>query len=61
MSWDKTIQRAVLVSGDSDFVPAVKAAKDAGVLTIVYYSRGAPDVYAHDDLLDCCDERYELS
>ena len=60
MSWDKQIQRAVLVTGDSDFVPAVKAAKDAGVLTIAYYSRGAPDVYAHDELLTCCDERYEI-
>lgn len=61
MSWDKQIQRAILVTGDSDFVPAVKAAKDAGVLTIVYYSRGAPTVYAHDELLDACDERYEIT
>lgn len=61
MSWDKQIQRAILVTGDSDFVPAVIAAKDAGVLTIAYYSRGAPTVYAHDELLTCCDERYEIS
>lgn len=60
MSWDKQIQKAILVTGDSDFVPAVIAAKDAGVLVITYYSRGAPDVYAHDALLTCCDERYEI-
>lgn len=60
MSWDHQIDKAVLVTGDSDFVPAVKAAKDAGVLTVVYFSRG-PDVYAHDELLYACDERYEIT
>lgn len=57
MSWGKQIQRAILITGDSDFVPAVQAAKDAGVLTQVYYSRNA----VHDELLDTCDECFEIT
>lgn len=61
MSWDHQIEKAILVTGDSDFVPAVKAAKEAGVVTIAYYSRGAPTVYAHDELLRECDEKVEIT
>ena len=61
VSGGKQIQKAILVTGDSDFVPAVKAAKDAGMLTIVYFSRGAPNVYAHDELLRECDECKEIT
>lgn len=57
MSWDKQIKRAFLVTGDSDFVPAVVAAKDAGVLVKVYYEKGA----IHDELYDVCDDREELT
>lgn len=61
MSWDHQIGKAVLVTGDSDFVPAIQAAKDAGVLTVLYYSRGHPSVSAMDELLYACDERVEIS
>jgi len=54
------IERAILVSGDSDFVPAVKLAKDQGVYMHVFYGKRA-HVSAHDQLLDSCDERTELS
>jgi uncharacterized LabA/DUF88 family protein len=57
MSWDKQIQRAFLVTGDSDFVPAVMAAKEAGVLVKVYYQQGT----IHDELYDACDDREELT
>jgi len=57
MSWGRQIQRAVLLSGDSDLVPAVQAAKDAGVLTQVYYSRRS----VHDELLQACDDRFEIT
>ncbi len=57
MSWDHQIQQAVIVSGDSDYVPAILAAKDAGVLVQVYYH---PDS-GHDELLQACDERFELT
>jgi len=60
MSWGHQIDRAVLVTGDSDFVPAIKAARDAGVVIILYYSR-KPPMYVHDELFDNCDERYEIT
>jgi len=53
MSWDHQIQKAVVVTGDSDFVPAVQAAKDAGVLTHLYYSASS----IHDELRDAFDDR----
>lgn len=46
------IKEAVLVAGDSDFIPAVAVAKDAGVIITLCYAPGA----AHDELLDACDE-----
>lgn len=61
MSWDHQIGKAVLVTGDSDFVPAIQAAKDAGVLTVLYYSRAHPQVSALDELLYACDERVEIT
>lgn len=57
MSWDHQIQKAVLVSGDSDFVPAVQAAKDAGALVHLFYSSYA----CHNELLDSCDERFLIT
>jgi len=61
MSWDHQIGKAILVTGDSDFVPAIQAAKDAGVLTVLYYSRAHPQVSALDELLYACDERIEIT
>ncbi|MCK4456722.1 MAG: NYN domain-containing protein [Thermoplasmata archaeon] len=57
MSWGKQIQTAVLLTGDSDFVSAVQAAKDAGVLTKLYFSSSA----VHDELLDACDDCFEIA
>lgn len=56
LSWSHQISHAILVTGDSDFVPAVEAAKDAGVITSLYYSRKS----IHDELLQAVDERYEM-
>ena len=53
MSWDKQIQRAVIVTADSDFVYAVQAAKDAGVITQLCYSNELP---VNQSLLDVFDE-----
>jgi uncharacterized LabA/DUF88 family protein len=61
MSWDHQISKAVIVTGDSDFVPAIQAAKDAGILTVLYYSRGHPQISALDELLYACDERIEIN
>lgn len=57
MSWGRQVETAALVTGDSDFVPAVAAAKDAGVLVKLFYTR---DSY-HDELYEACDERTELT
>ena len=54
------IQRAILISGDSDFVPAVRLAKDQGVYVHVFYARRSHFVL-HDQLLEACDERTELT
>jgi uncharacterized LabA/DUF88 family protein len=53
------IDKAILITGDSDFVPAVNVAKEEGIVTILYYSR-TPPMYVHNELLDCCDETYEI-
>lgn len=53
MSWDKQIQRAVVMTADSDFVYAVQAAKDAGVITQLCYSSELP---VNQSLLDVFDE-----
>ena len=53
LSWGKQISKAILVTGDSDFVPAIEAAKDAGVLAHLFYSPTS----IHDELLSIVDER----
>lgn len=57
MSSEKQIERAVLVTGDSDLVPAIEVARDSGVVVALYYSRNA----RHDELLQACDERFEIT
>lgn len=50
------INEAVLITGDSDFVPAIKEAKDLGVVVKLYYSPNAINA----ELLLSCDERIEI-
>jgi len=54
MSWDKQIQKAIIIAADSDFVFAVQTAKDAGILTELYYSNVNP---INNSLLNVFDER----
>lgn len=54
------IDKAILITGDSDFVPAVNVAKEEGIVTILYYSKATP-LYVHKELLDSCDETYEIT
>jgi uncharacterized LabA/DUF88 family protein len=54
MSWSKQIDKAILLAADSDFIYAIQAAKDAGVLTKLCYS-DKHKVY--DPMLDVFDER----
>lgn len=57
LSCEKQIQRAVLFAGDSDYVPAISVAKDAGTIMQLYYS-DALDSRPHDELLSACDDRF---
>ena len=58
MSWGKQIDRAIIVTADSDFVPAVQAAKEAGVITKLAYSSSLP---VNNELLEAFDERIEIT
>lgn len=51
------INQAILVTGDSDFVPAVKVAKADGVLIQLYHSQ----LIKSDELYDVCDQRFEIT
>ena len=56
------IAKAIIVSGDSDFVPAVRAIKDEGVsVHLFYYKDPNPKNKGYSDFLfQECDERHEL-
>lgn len=53
------ISDAVLVTGDYDFIPAVKVAKNHGVNIILYHSQ-LTDCY-HTSLWEVCDERIPIT
>ncbi|HEY2743827.1 MAG TPA: NYN domain-containing protein [Polyangia bacterium] len=53
------IGRAILVAGDSDFLPAVAVAKDDGVGITLYHSPNMKEV--HRDLWDAVDDRFPVS
>lgn len=57
MSSNRQIDRIVLIAGDSDLVPAIEAARDAGVVVTLYYSPNS----VHNELLQSCDERVEIT
>lgn len=52
LSCGRMIGKAVIVTGDSDFVPAIEAAKESGILVVLYYSPSS----IHDELLSAVDE-----
>lgn len=51
----RQITRAIIVTGDSDFLPAIQAAKNEGVLIHLYH--GVGDNQPHRDLWDAVDSR----
>ncbi|MBN2210516.1 MAG: NYN domain-containing protein [Sedimentisphaerales bacterium] len=55
LSLEHQIQRAVILAGDSDFVPAIEVARTSGVVVQLYH---ANNPRPHDELLSACDERY---
>lgn len=57
MCFDRQIQHAILIAGDSDFVPAVKKAKDCGAIVHLYYH----DSSVHTAILDEIDEGHIIT
>jgi uncharacterized LabA/DUF88 family protein len=53
------VTRAVLISGDSDFLPAVRAAKNEGVLIDLHHGSGPNK--PHRTLWDAADSRTEIT
>lgn len=58
--WKDHISKAILVTGDSDFVPAVDEANRAQILTHVWYLK-SPRTTIHDELFMACSERSEIT
>ena len=52
----QAIQEAVLVAGDSDFIPAIMAAKSEGVLVRLFHGASP-----HSELWQEADERTQLT
>jgi len=55
----RQITRAAIVTGDSDFLPAIQAAKNEGVLIHLFHGGG--DNRPHRDLWDTADSRTEIT
>lgn len=56
LSWGDYVEKIILVSGDRDFLPAVEAAREAGMILKLVYAN-PPHAYVHTNLLMACDER----
>lgn len=52
----KQIDFVILIAGDADLVPAVEACKEEGAIVRLYYKKSS----VSDELLNVCDERYEI-
>lgn len=52
------ISNAILVAGDSDFLPAVEVARNEGVVLHLYHGTRHPP---HRELWDACDERTAIT
>ena len=58
--WKDNIRKAILVTGDSDFVPAVEEANRGQIITHVYYLK-SPKTAIHDELYIECSERTQIT
>ena len=55
------VDRIALLSGDSDYLPAIDAVKREGVLTVLWHGRLGSRVGPSRELFEACDERRELT
>lgn len=60
LAFKKQVDQIVLISGDSDFVPAAKLARREGIDFILdpLHAHIKPDLYEHIDGLRTCDARF---
>ena len=58
LSWANKIQKAIMVTADSDFDPAVRSAKEADVIVEVDFSQTQ---HMSDELYQICDERIPIT
>jgi uncharacterized LabA/DUF88 family protein len=56
-SAQKVMTQAVLLTADSDYVPAIEAAKEFGTIITLAYYQGMP---INNELLEACDERFSF-
>lgn len=56
LSIKRQITHAVLLTGDSDFIPAIKAVQSEGVLVWLFHG-----LRPHGDLWDAADERFHIT
>ena len=54
MCFEKTVHHVILLAGDSDFVPAIKKAKDYGAIVHLFYHPSS----VHNLILDETDEHH---
>jgi len=52
----RTVDEVFLITGDSDFIPAIQTAKAEGIVTYLVYGGTV-----YQDLLDAADERIEIT
>ncbi|MBU3923609.1 MAG: NYN domain-containing protein [Nanoarchaeota archaeon] len=57
MCFGGKVGHVILVAGDSDFVPAIRKAKDCGIIVHLVCDRNS----AHNELMDIVDEIHELN
>lgn len=62
LATDKRIDKAVLITGDSDFVPAINYAREENMKIILYYLISKPSrIFVNNGLIYACDERIQLT
>lgn len=57
---DKRIDKAILITGDSDFIPAIEYARNQNMKVILYYLKKG-SIFIHRGLQYACDEQHMLT
>ena len=57
LAWSGKITKAIIVTGDSDFIPAIKDVKDAGVIVELWHGQNMGPT---KELFQICDERHKI-